>query len=60
MNKADWQKAEEHLKACEQAYGRKGGGTTFAMVTVVSPCRRRLEKRERTQDLYQEIMSIKL
>ena len=60
MKKMDWQKAEEHLEACEQAYGRNGTGTTFAMVAVVSPCRRRLERGERTQDLYREIMSIKL
>lgn len=54
----DWNKAEEHLATCEKAYSEIGSAGYFALVAVIRPLRDRFRDGERTQELYDEIMSV--
>lgn len=56
----DWQEAERHLQAVEEAYGSIGMAGSFALTLVINPCRVRFNQGERTQELYDEIMEIAL
>ncbi len=56
----DWNRAEEYLKECEQAYTEIGSAGYFALNTFIKPMRDRFNKGERTQELYDEIMGIAL
>lgn len=58
--KLDWDKAEEHLKFCEEAYTEIGSAGLFALQAVIAPCRDRLRQGERSEQLYDEIMEISL
>ena len=59
-NVADWEKAEKHLVACEKAYAEIGSAGYFALSVVIRPLRDRLNKGERTLELYELIMDIAL
>lgn len=56
----DWNKAEQHLKACESAYAETGSAGSFALIWVIRPLRDRFNQGERTTGLYDEIMDIAL
>lgn len=56
----DWQAADAHLSACEEAYDAAGSAGLFAMTVVVAPCRARLADGERSRRLFNEIMEISL
>jgi hypothetical protein len=56
----DWNKAEQYLKDCEAAYTEIGRAGMIAMICVISPLRDRFNSGERTQELYEEVMEIKL
>ena len=56
----DWDKAEQHLKMCEQMYAQIGSQGYFALNNIVRPLRDRFNRGERTVDLYEEIMNIAL
>jgi len=56
----DWVAAESHLKECEQAYSETGSAGLFCIQTVISPCRDRFNKGERSEELYNEILEIAL
>ena len=54
----DWVQAEKWLDEIERAYREIGPLGSFALHAVILPARRRLERGERTRDLYDEIMGI--
>ncbi len=56
----DWNKAEQHLKEAEAAYSEIGSAGYFALAFVIRPVRDRFNEGERTQELYDEILDIKL
>lgn len=56
----DWDAAEEHLKLCEEVYKAVGGGGYFTINFVIQPLKDRINQGERTEELYNEIMNIKL
>lgn len=56
----DWEVAEEHLKAAEEAYTAIGSAGYFALNVVIRPLRDRFNKGERTEELYNLIMDIAL
>ena len=56
----DWEKAEEYLQECEQAYTEIGSAGYLTLVTVIRPLRDRYNKGERTKELYDEIMEVAL
>lgn len=56
----DWEKAEEYLKECEAVYTEIGSVGKFALSFVINPLRDRFNQGERTVELYDEIMEIKL
>lgn len=60
MDEMDFEKAREHLEACEKAYTEGGTPGYFVLSHVVRPLRDRLNDGERTQELYAEIMDISL
>lgn len=51
----DWEKAEEYLKTCEQAYAEIGSAGYFVLTFTIRPIRDRFNKGERTEELYNEI-----
>jgi len=52
----DWCKAEEHLTACEKVYAVIESAGYLVLNYVIYPLRERLDKGERTEELYNEIM----
>jgi len=60
LDKEDWSVAENHLEQCEDAYTSIGSSGYFVLVTVVRPLRDRFNKGERTQELYDAILSVSL
>jgi hypothetical protein len=52
----DWNKAEEHLSACEECYGVIETAGYLVLNYVINPLRDRLEKGERSEKLWYEIM----
>lgn len=56
----DWDKAESYLKTAESVYAEAGSTGFFAMAYVIRPLRDRFNCGDRSQDLYDEIMDIKL
>jgi hypothetical protein len=53
----DWRKAEEHLNACEKSYAALSSGGYLVLNYVIGPLRERLNKGERTAELWKEIMA---
>lgn len=56
----DWEKAEDYLKECEEAYAEIGTAGMFAVTYVIAPTRDRFNKGERTEALYDDIFGIAL
>ena len=56
----EWGKDENHLKRCEEAYTEIGSSGRFALIYVITPCRDRFNKGERSQELYDDINEIAL
>lgn len=56
----DWKKVEEYLARVEKAYTFIGTPGYFCLTYVIRPCRDRFNNGERTEQLYHEIMEIKL
>lgn len=56
----DWKQAQEHLELAEKAYSEIGSSGYFALSFTIRPLRDRFNNRERTQELYDEIMEISL
>ena len=56
----DWDKAEAHLSTVESAYAAIGSSGYFALTHVIRPLRDRLNKGERSMELYDAIMEIAL
>jgi hypothetical protein len=56
----NWDEAEKCLKTCESAYTEIGSAGMWALRFSIMPLRDRFNKGERTQELYNEIMEIKL
>lgn len=56
----DWDKAEQYLKRCEEAYTKIGSAGYFALNFVIKPLRDRFNNGERTVELYDAIMRIAL
>lgn len=57
---ADWRIAEEHLTACEKEYGVIECAGYLILNYVIRPLRDRLNKGERTDELFSEIMETQL
>ena len=56
----NWAAAEEHLQAVEKAYTEIGDPGLFVLNYVLPSLKKRLIEGERTVDLYDEIMGVKL
>lgn len=56
--KSKWLNAESHLKETRQNYVDIGMAGIPALTAVINPCLVRFEKGERTEDLYESIMSL--
>jgi len=54
----DWKKAEEHLYNIQKLYKSIGWTGTFALSITINPLVKRFESGERTEELYEEIMSL--
>lgn len=56
----DWNKAEDYLNFLIQEYESVGwaGPTCFALSLTLIPLKNRLDKGERTESLYNEIMEL--
>ena len=57
---ADWRQAEEHLVACEKEYSVVECAGYLILNYVIYPLRDRLNKGERTEELFSEIMETQL
>lgn len=55
----DWDKAREWLYEVERMYKEIGGVGQLALVITIDPLIHRYESGERSEDLYDEIMSLK-
>ena len=53
-----WKDAEEKLKYIEAAYAKIGRAGMPALLMVISPLRERLNRGERTDDLWDEINAL--
>jgi len=58
LTESDWQKAKKYLDEVRLNYTEIGISGTFALQAVINPLLFRYTKGERTQDLYDEIMSL--
>ena len=56
----DWNKAEKHLSACENACSVLDSAGYLILNYVVYPLRDRFTKGERTKDLWREIMQTQI
>jgi hypothetical protein len=56
----NFNEAIEHLNVCSEAYSEVGSAGMFCMIYVITPLRDRVNKGERSQELYDEIMEIQL
>jgi hypothetical protein len=56
----DWSKAEEHLLACEKVYAVNDTAGYLVLSYVILPLHDRLNKGERTEELWHEIMQTQL
>jgi len=54
----NWDEAKKHLEVCEKAYTEIGSAGYLALVHFIRPLRDRFNKGERTQELFDAIMSI--
>lgn len=54
----DWEKAESWLKEIENMYTEIGSAGYLALNCVIRPLRDRFNGGERTQELYDEIMTL--
>lgn len=54
----NWEEAKEYLYEMEKAYKEIGFTGAFGLTLTINPLISRFEKGERTQDLYDAIMSI--
>jgi hypothetical protein len=54
----DWYKAEEHLTASEKEYAVMDTAGYLVLIYVISPLRDRLNKGERTKELWNDIMDV--
>lgn len=55
----DWNKAEDYLNFLIQEYESVGWAGKFALGLILYPLKSRLDKGERTESLYNEIMECK-
>jgi len=55
----DWKKAEKRLKTIRGLYTEIGVSGLSALQIVINPLLIKFEKGERTQELYNNIMSLK-
>lgn len=60
MNMFDWNKAEEHLTACEKEYSVIDTAGYLIVRYVICPLHDRLKKGERSEKLFREIMDTSL
>jgi hypothetical protein len=56
----DWDKAEKHLLTVERAYLESGVGGIFALVMFINPLIKRFNSGERSDELYNEILSLEI
>jgi hypothetical protein len=56
----DWGKAEKHLRECEQTYVENGLTERSILISLIKLLRDRFDRKERTRELYNEIMNITL
>lgn len=54
----NWNEAEKYLYTMKQAYGEIGFAGTFGLSLTINPLVKRFESGERTEQLYEDIMSI--
>ena len=54
----DWKLAEKWLQAIETAYAGLGSAGYFGLTVTIRPLRDRFNDGERTEQLYDEIMSL--
>jgi hypothetical protein len=54
----DWEVAERHLSEIESAYTKIGSAGYLALNMFIRPCRDRLNKGERTKELFDAIMAL--
>ena len=55
----NWEAAEKHIRQCQDVYSQYPSAE-LSLVIVIRPLIRRLKQGERTQDLYDKIMEVKL
>lgn len=56
----NWSKAEEHLTACEKVYTVIDSAGYLVLNYVIDPLRDRLNKGERTKELFNDIMKTQI
>ncbi|MDD5703772.1 MAG: hypothetical protein PHU23_17190 [Dehalococcoidales bacterium] len=56
----NWDKALKHLEVCEKAYSEIGSPGYIALNMFIRPLRDRVNKGERTTELFHEIMELSL
>ena len=56
----DWREAEEHLTDCEKEYSVIDTAGYLVLNYVINPLRDRLNKGERTEALFNDIMETQL
>ena len=54
----DWEKAEKYLSQMKQGYASIGPSGNFGLMMVIIPLENRFASGERSEELYQEIMSL--
>jgi hypothetical protein len=60
MKTYDWEEAKKYLDEARQAYTDVGTAGLLALQLTINPLLIRYEKGERTKDLYDSIMGLKL
>lgn len=58
MDKLDWEAAEKHLEAMTEAYKSLGPAGELGYYYTILPLRIRFGNRERSKELYDEIMAL--
>jgi len=58
MSELDWEKAKKHIQEARMNYTEIGVPGLAALTITINPLFVRLEKGERTQELFDEIMAL--
>jgi len=56
----EWEEAKDYLDECREIYTSIGVAGMFALRRIIDPLLIRYERGERTEELYDEIMGVKL